>query len=92
MVDINISKNKGEWSEVYAFLKLIAERRIVGAKNDALDPDKNQCLSILKVSRDEYVSPCLRISSPSNRLQQVRISRHLTIHRLPAKQKSFSPR
>jgi hypothetical protein len=56
MVDINISKNKGEWSEVYAFLKLIAERRIVGAKNDALDPDKNQCLSILKVSRDDIVA------------------------------------
>ena len=56
MVDINIAKNKGEWSEVYAFLKLIAERRIVGAKNDSLDPDSNQCLSILKVSRDDIVA------------------------------------
>ena len=56
MVDVNIARNKGEWSEVYAFLKLIAERRIVGAKNDALDPDPSQCLSILNVGRSDIVA------------------------------------
>lgn len=56
MVDVNTARNKGEWSEVYAFLKLIAERRIIGAKNDALDPDPGQCLSILNVGRSDIVA------------------------------------
>ena len=30
----NLSGNKGEWSEVYAFLKLLGEGKLYGADSD----------------------------------------------------------
>ena len=47
-----ITGNKGEWSELYAFLKLLGERRIYGADGD-LNVRKDVYYDINKIIREE---------------------------------------
>jgi len=47
-----ISGNRGEWSEIYAFLKLLGDRRIYGADSN-LDARKDVYYDINKIVREE---------------------------------------
>lgn len=48
----DLSGNIGEWSEIYAFLKLLREGKIHAA-NDDLDRIENMYLPIIKIQREE---------------------------------------
>lgn len=45
-----ITGNRGEWSEIYAFLRLLCDGELHGANAD-LSPDENQCLDVIRVAR-----------------------------------------
>ncbi len=47
-----ITGNKGEWSEFYAFIKLIVDKNIVGANED-LSKNENIVFPVLKIIREE---------------------------------------
>lgn len=47
-----LSGNKGEWSEIYVFLRLLEDGKIYAADRD-LNPIKNAFLNILKIIREE---------------------------------------
>ena len=51
----NLSRNKGEWSEMYIFLKLLADGRVYAADKD-LHRIPTAFLNILKIIREEVVS------------------------------------
>lgn len=53
MTDISLIKaNKGEWSEIYAFFKLLVEKSLNAAdENLELDPDSS--FEVLKIARDD---------------------------------------
>lgn len=46
------SLNKGEWSEFYAFIKILGDRELVAANAD-LTPDYDNSYGVLKVVRDD---------------------------------------
>lgn len=48
-----MSGNKGEWSELYAFMKLLAQGRLYAA-NDKVEKINDVYFPILKVFREEY--------------------------------------
>lgn len=50
----NSGGNKGEWSEVYAFLKLLRDGRIYAA-DEQLNPIPNMYLPIIKIQREENI-------------------------------------
>lgn len=47
-----VTKNKGEWSEFYVFLKILSERRLIPADSD-LNPVLENALPVLKIYREE---------------------------------------
>ena len=49
-----IKANKGEWSEFYAFIKLLEDKKIFGADED-LEKIKNIVFPVLKIIREESV-------------------------------------
>jgi hypothetical protein len=51
----NFSGNVGEWSELYVFLKLLAEEKLHGAKAD-LSQDSEHVLKILSVIREDVTA------------------------------------
>lgn len=51
----NLSRNKGEWSEVYIFLKLLVDGRVYAADKD-LRKIPTAFLNILKIIREEVTS------------------------------------
>jgi len=48
----DFSGNKGEWSEVYVFLKLLADAKLQGADKNG-NPAPNNCFKVLKVKYGE---------------------------------------
>lgn len=46
------SLNKGEWSEFYAFIKILGDRELTAANAD-LTPDYNNSYGVMKVLRDD---------------------------------------
>jgi type II restriction enzyme len=52
MNDIIFSKNKGEWSEFYTFIKLLADKRL-DAANEDLEKISEVFFPILKIIREE---------------------------------------
>lgn len=52
MEEGQVTKNKGEWSEFYAFLKILAEHKLIPA-NSKLEPTPKDSLPVLKVFREE---------------------------------------
>ncbi len=49
---MSITGNKGEWSEIYAFLKLLSDGKLVTA-DENLDPIDEQFFPILKIIRED---------------------------------------
>ena len=47
-----ITKNKGEWSEFYAFLKILTECKLIPADSN-LNPEPAKALPVLKIFREE---------------------------------------
>ena len=50
--DGKMSGNKGEWSELYAFLKLLSQGRVYAA-NEKVEKIETVCYPILKIMREE---------------------------------------
>ena len=50
--DVRMSGNKGEWSELYAFLKLLSQGRVYAA-NEKVEKIDNVYYPILKIMREE---------------------------------------
>ena len=53
MTDKEVSLNKGEWSEVYAFMKLLKDGRIYAADEKLERLSENMYLPIIKIRREE---------------------------------------
>lgn len=49
----NLSGNKGEWSEIYIFLKLMSDGKVYAADRN-MNRLANVFLNIIKIIREEY--------------------------------------
>lgn len=50
--DLKMSGNKGEWSELYAFMKLLSQGRVYAA-NEKVEKIEDVYYPILKIMREE---------------------------------------
>ncbi len=51
-----ISGNRGEWSEYYAFLRILADGKIVSADADHYELSDSACIPVIKVIRQDKTS------------------------------------
>lgn len=59
--DMNNTKNKGEWTELYSFLKIINDKKLFMA-DKYLETDKNNYLTVTKVSTLNIKQSCCLVS------------------------------
>ena len=66
------SGNKGEWSEFYAFIKILSDRELVAANED-LTPNHDNSYGVLRVLRsDDKISCTYDLSDEENILLTTR--------------------
>lgn len=79
-----LSGNKGEWSEVYAFLRLLADGKLFAA-DERLNRTDNMFFPIIKILREE-VTGCKYEYYPNSKMSEVCISSNgRQVLSLPAK-------
>ncbi len=79
-----ITGNKGEWSEAYAFLRLLADGRLFAA-DEQLNRIQNMFFPIIKIIREETVgTPYEYLTNPTNAEIEIYINDEHVL-RLPSK-------
>ena len=67
----DLSGNKGEWSEMYAFLRIVADGRLYGADGD-LNRKDNVFYDVNRIIRQEFEKPIEYVLSADGKSAEVR--------------------
>lgn len=67
------SANKGEWSEIYALIKLLNDGRIYAADENLKHVNENLYLPIIKIRREENIGTTYDYHTPENEESVVKI-------------------
>lgn len=81
------SKNKGEWSELYTFIKLLYEGRIFAADENLEPLSSSDFLPIIKIRREEEVGDIYDYHTGNDKCQYVKIYHNeLFITKIPVEE------